>query len=193
MSYSLYKVFIDPGHGGTDVGAKNGTFYEKDFALDIAKHTRDRLASYGVKTKMSRETDISGKLYVDERSDASNAFGADIFVSIHNNAGGGTGVETWKHDNASTYVNQLAQSVNSNLVSNLGVANRNVRTAPSQRGENIYVLDPKNTNAWAILPEVLFMDTTADLEKLKSSTFRRNAGYAIADGIISFINTLPPR
>lgn len=56
MSYSLYKVFIDPGHGGTDVGAKNGTFYEKDFALDIAKHTRDRLASYGVKTKMSRET-----------------------------------------------------------------------------------------------------------------------------------------
>ncbi|QUH19516.1 N-acetylmuramoyl-L-alanine amidase [Alkaliphilus sp. B6464] len=190
MSYSIYKVFIDAGHGGSDPGAVNGNFYEKDFALDIAKHTRDRLNSYGVQTRMSRETDI--KLTPNQRAAASDAYGANILVSIHNNAGGGTGIETWKHDNSSSYVKQLAQAVNNKLVSSLGVRDRGVKSAPSQRGENIYVIDPVATKAWAILPEILFMDTIADLEKLKSSTFRRNAGYAIADGIISFINTLPP-
>ncbi len=147
MSYSLYKVFINPDHGGTDPGAVNGSFYEKNFTLDIAKHTRDILASYRVQTRMSRETDI--KLELPERTQTSNAFGANIFVSIHNNAGGGTGVETWKHDNSSSYANQLAQIVNNRLASSLGVANRGVKSAPSQRSKgNLYVIDPSKVNAW---------------------------------------------
>ncbi len=187
-----YKIYIDPGHGGSDPGAVNGQYFEKDFALDIAKHVRDKLSSYGAQTRMSRETDIYPTLQA--RVDGSNSFGADIFVSIHCNAGGGTGIETWEHDDSSSFNNQLAQSVQNRLISELKVSNRGVRSAPSQRGgKNIFVIDPSEINAWAILPEIMFMDTSSDLEKLKSSTFRRDAGHAIADGIVNFIYTLPPK
>ena len=184
--YQHYKIFIDPGHGGTDPGAVNGSFYEKDFVLDIAKHVRDRLASFGVQTRMSRETDVS--LTPQQRSQASNAFGANIFVSVHNNSSTNTsanGLETWKHDNSSHYVASLAKFVNDSMVARLGRTNRFVKSCPSERGgSNIYVIDPAYTNAWAILPEVLFISNASDLEQLKSTTFRKNAGYAIADGKI---------
>ena len=32
----MYKICIDPGHGGKDPGAVNGNYQEKNFNLDIA-------------------------------------------------------------------------------------------------------------------------------------------------------------
>ena len=56
-----------------------------------------------------------------------------------------------------------------------------VQKAPSQRtAGNIYVIDPKNTNAWAILPEILFIDHATDIPKLKSSSQRQHAADTIA-------------
>ena len=58
--YLDYTVVIDAGHGGIDGGtqAKDGTL-EKDINLNIALKLKDILESFGVKTVMTRETDIS--------------------------------------------------------------------------------------------------------------------------------------
>ncbi|USG64968.1 N-acetylmuramoyl-L-alanine amidase [Brevibacillus ruminantium] len=191
------KVFVDPGHGGWDPGATNGTLKEKDLTLVIGKHVRDRLKALGATTQMSRETDIA--LGTDKAADlkarttASNNFGASIFVSVHINSGGGTGLETWKHDNSSRYTGDLATAVQKRMVASLGLPDRKVKSAPSGRnGDNIYVIDPANNKAWAVLAEVGFIDHATDKEKLQSSQFLKDAGYAIADGINSFVNTLPP-
>ncbi|MFC4353864.1 N-acetylmuramoyl-L-alanine amidase [Chryseomicrobium palamuruense] len=70
---------------------------------------------------------------------------------------------------------------------------KGVRKAPSQRTNgNIYVEDPENNNAWAVLPEFLFIDNATDIPKLKSSTYRQYAAEAIATGIDNFAATLPP-
>lgn len=37
----MAKVFLDPGHGGSDPGAVANGLKEKDLTLSIAKHTRD--------------------------------------------------------------------------------------------------------------------------------------------------------
>ncbi|GGH62562.1 hypothetical protein GCM10008014_39130 [Paenibacillus silvae] len=56
----------------------------------------------------------------------------------------------------------MANAVNNALVAALGKTDRGVKKAPSQRGgTNIHVIDPKNTKAWAILPEMLFIDTAS--------------------------------
>lgn len=191
MALNGYKIFIDAGHGGSDPGATYGSLYEKNLTLDIAKRLQTKLNSLGATTRMSRTGDTYPELSA--RVKASNDFGANIFVSVHINSGGGTGVETWIHDKSSSYVNTLATHVNNRLASALSASNRGVKKAPSQRGgTNIYVIDPTNIRAWAILPEVLFIDNATDRAKLQNSTQLQNAADAIANGINSFVATLPP-
>lgn len=191
MALNGYKIFIDAGHGGTDAGAVYGSLYEKNLALDIAKRLQTKLNALGATTQMSRTGDTFPTLAA--RANASNNFGAHIFVSVHINSGGGTGVETWVHDNSTSYTNSLATYVNNRMAIELGASNRGVKKAPSQRNnQNIYVIDPANTNAWAILPEVLFIDNATDRAKLQNSTYLQKAADAIATGINSFVATLPP-
>ncbi|MBQ0139509.1 MAG: N-acetylmuramoyl-L-alanine amidase [Kurthia sp.] len=194
MSLKGYKIFIDAGHGGSDAGAVNNNkgLKEKDLTLDIAKRLNTRLIALGATTQMSRTTDVYPTL--EARAIASNNFKANIFISVHINAGGGTGVETWVHDNATSNTNKLAQAVSQAMASRLSATNRGVKKAPSQRtgGQNIYVIDPKNNKAWAILPEVLFIDNATDIAKLQSSTYLQAAAESIATGVSNFVATLPP-
>lgn len=195
MSLKGYKIFIDAGHGGKeDPGAvnKDKGLMEKDLTLDIVKRLNTRLIALGATTQMSRTTDVYPTL--EARATASNKFKANIFISVHINAGGGTGVETWVHDNANINTNKLAQAVSQAMASSLSATNRGVKKAPSQRtgGQNIYVIDPKYNKAWAILPEVLFIDNVTDIAKLQFSTYLQAAAEAIATGVSNFVSTLPP-
>ncbi|WP_342566683.1 N-acetylmuramoyl-L-alanine amidase [Psychrobacillus sp. FSL K6-4046] len=190
MGLQGYKVFIDAGHGGTDPGTSYEDLKEKTLTLEIAKKLETELKSLGATTKMSRTTDVYPSL--DTRIAESNKFGADIFCSVHVNAGNGTGVETWVHDNSSSLTNSLATYVNNAMATTLGVGNRGVKKAPSQReNDNIKVIDPKLINGWAILPEVLFIKT--DYDKLKQSSVREQAAKAIARGMFNFSNSIPPK
>lgn len=87
------KVFLDPGHGGTDRYNKGPTGYiEADGVLDISLKLRDELLSTGAfEVKMSREKDAT--VGVRERGNMAARWGADMFISEHSNATG------WKVNN----------------------------------------------------------------------------------------------
>jgi len=54
------RVYLDPGHGGTDPGAVGNGLQEKDLTLNIALQVRDiLLANYVVDVRMSRTTDVT--------------------------------------------------------------------------------------------------------------------------------------
>ncbi len=95
---SVRRVVLDPGHGGHDPGAtgSNG-LEEKTVVLDIAHRTAALLArELGITTLLTRDTDDFVPL--EERTARANAFGADLFVSIHCNANhlpGSRGVMTF--------------------------------------------------------------------------------------------------
>lgn len=96
---------------------------------------------------------------------------ADLFLSIHLNAGGGQGCEayTWKGQK----VTQAEKALNS--LKSLGFRNRGIKD-----GSNLYVI--KNTKMTAILIEVCFVDNKADAELFK------RVGYSkIAKAIYSAI------
>lgn len=89
-------VVIDPGHGGEDMGCSNGDILEKDINLQIALALRDQLYDMGYEVIMTREDDTF--LTLEERVALVNGSGADILVSIHQNAyeeKTATGIETW--------------------------------------------------------------------------------------------------
>lgn len=79
------RVVIDAGHGGKDPGAVRARVQEKEINLDVSKQVSDILKKRGIEVKMTRTTDVFLPLHA--RSKASNDFNADVFVSIHTNAG----------------------------------------------------------------------------------------------------------
>lgn len=97
------RVVLDPGHGGYDPGAIGPSgLREKDVALDIAHRAAPLIArELGISTLLTRDADVFVPL--EERTARANAFGADLFVSIHCNAAersGGSGVMTFVLDDS---------------------------------------------------------------------------------------------
>lgn len=77
-------IVIDPGHGGTDPGAVNGSLKEKTAVLGVAKKLGEILKSRGYKVYFTRSTDVFINLRT--RTKFANDKMADLFVSIHANA-----------------------------------------------------------------------------------------------------------
>ncbi|HXP70141.1 MAG TPA: N-acetylmuramoyl-L-alanine amidase [Candidatus Dormibacteraeota bacterium] len=82
-------VVIDPGHGGTDTGARGTTLVEKDVVLQVAKILRAELERLGYRAVMTRNDD-SNPSYED-RAALVNAYRDAIFVSLHVSSTGVTG------------------------------------------------------------------------------------------------------
>lgn len=80
------RLALDPGHGGSDSGARGQSgLREKDIVLDIAHRAAPILArELGVSTLLTRDSDT--RVPLEERVARANAFGADLFISIHCNA-----------------------------------------------------------------------------------------------------------
>ncbi len=78
-------IVIDPGHGGTEEGAKGpGGSLEKDATLALARTVQETLQRRGYRTLLTRTTDATVGL--DDRAAAANAAKADVFLSLHCNA-----------------------------------------------------------------------------------------------------------
>jgi N-acetylmuramoyl-L-alanine amidase len=82
-----------------------------------------------------------------------NESGADLFIAVHFNSGGGTGTEVWHYLGSSA--EGYAADVSRELASALGLPNRGAKSTAG-----LYVLN--HTNMPAILIEVCFVDTEAD-------------------------------
>lgn len=97
-----FKVVLDPGHGGKDVGAIGvDGVREKDVVLAIALLLKHRLAADPrFEVVLTRQTDVY--LRLEERTARANTEDADLFVSIHANASHNPeahGVETYYLNN----------------------------------------------------------------------------------------------
>ena len=77
-------IVIDPGHGGTQLGAADNFLYEKHLNLDIAKRLAKKLKEKGYEVYLTRNTDKDIGLL--DRTDMANLLQADLFFSIHNNS-----------------------------------------------------------------------------------------------------------
>ncbi|ABN52248.1 MAG TPA: N-acetylmuramoyl-L-alanine amidase [Hungateiclostridium thermocellum] len=187
-SNRTYKVVIDAGHGGSQSGAVYGGVKEKDLNLDIAKRLNTLLKAEGIKTYMTREKDITVGLYT--RSDLANKEKADLFVSIHNNAGNSktSGSMTLYHPDSGKKKGNLtayefAQIVQKNLNKTLGSKNMGVIQRP-----NLAVL--RTTNMPAVIAEIGYMSNSAELAKLKTDSYRQKAAEALRDAVIESLEKM---
>jgi N-acetylmuramoyl-L-alanine amidase len=75
-------VVLDPGHGGTDSGARGGTgAIEKDIVLQYAHVVRTELEREGFRVVLTRDDDANPSY--DDRAAMANTYHDVIFVSLH--------------------------------------------------------------------------------------------------------------
>ena len=183
----MYKVCLDPGHmKGIDAGAAANELNEEDLTLDICKRIKPLLEVNGIDVIMTRDgQSIAGVTSVSQSLQArcliANKAQANVLVSVHINAGGGTGAETYVFAKGGQ-ADQAAQKVQQYLVL-CGLVNRGVKVNPS-----LYVL--KNTAMPAILTECGFVDNMYDASLLKTEDFRQRLAVAHAKGICEYFGQI---
>ena len=165
------KIVINAGHtkSGTGTGAAG--------LLNESKETR-KIAYEVMRLLVDTKHEVVPAVFdkssnnLKEAVDLANNEKADLFVSIHLNAGGGSGCEayTWKGQKVKQAIN-ICKELNA-----LGFKNRGVKD-----GSGLYVI--KKTNMVAILIEVCFVDNKADYELYKKLGVNKIAN-TIVNGLL---------
>lgn len=171
------KIYVDPGHGGSDSGAvgQNG-LQEKNVNLRVGTVLKNCLVEYGGATvRMSRTGDSTVSL--SGRCTDANNWGADRFISVHHNASSDrsvNGTETYSYGTTGNGAN-LRNKIHAQLLKWGGLKDRGAQTA------NFYVL--KYTNMSAVLTEASFISNPAEEARLRDSNYTWKEGYYIYRGV----------
>ena len=146
------KIAIAGGHSRKAQGAVGHlNEYECDRAYVAQLIPALRAAGHEVIDCSNEKGDQGSELAEEVR--LANASGADLFLAVHFNAGGGTGTECYYHASDKD-ARLLAARMSANVASALGLRNRGAKTA------DFYVL--RNTKMRALLLEVCFVDSAQD-------------------------------
>ena len=175
----MYKICIDPGHGGKDPGAVNGEYQEKNFTLDIAKKLAFFLESENeFEIIFTRTEDVYVSLQ--DRCDIANRYNCDLFISIHINSAADSdayGIETLCYEEIKS--KKLAYNIQKALINATKAKDRGVKV-----NNSLYVLN--TTKMAAILAELGFISNYPELFKLEQDDYQNKMAEAIALGICGY-------
>lgn len=177
-------IVLDPGHGGLDPGAVGNGLLEKSIAWMLANKVKEKLSRMRADVIIVQPSCTNPKstkedeMYLPPKE--ANKLGADFYLSLHVNAGGGTGFES--------YVYPASQGKEADKLRNVlhtQVMHYMARYGVKDRGKkyaNFAVL--RLTNMPAVLLECLFIDNANDAKLLKDETFINGLANEIAYGLI---------
>lgn len=148
------KIAIAGGHSRKAPGAKGYLDeYECDRAFVAKLIPALKAAGHTVVDCSNEKGDQDSELAEEVR--LANASGADMFLAVHLNAGGGTGTEAYTYtETTSKLAKDVCAKMSANVAAALGISNRGAKTA------NFYVL--RKTTMPAVLLEVCFVDSATD-------------------------------
>lgn len=184
-------ICIDPGHGGTDVGAigriGNKEIYEKNITLSIALPLRDLLTSAGAKVVMTRSTDkdvygpwADADPELQARCDVANEAHANAFISIHIDSFSNGSVDgTTAYYNAKSSRDLLlAQMMHQATMNTLAIPDRGVKS------NDFYV--NVNTTMPSVLMEMGFITNPHRLQMLTSSWGPKSIAQSLFNGLVNY-------
>ncbi|MBP7276214.1 MAG: N-acetylmuramoyl-L-alanine amidase [Kiritimatiellae bacterium] len=194
-------IVLDAGHGDGDVGAigKKFKLREKDLTLDLAKRVRSKLVNRGYRTLLTRDNDRL--LALDARPARAKSLKADIFVSLHFNAGNASasGIETFAltpRNHASTgsrsvsktyYSGHQYDAANHFLGYCVQRRTRQAVDATDRGVRHARFAVLRSAPCPAVLMECGFLSHAATEAQLRSSAYRDRLAQGISDGIVDYL------
>lgn len=186
---SMVKIALDAGHG-LHTSGKRSPDGEREWTFnnEVVLACIRKLQTYR-EVEWMRVDDPTGKMDIPlrERTDRANRWMADVYVAVHHNANSGkwgqwSGVETYTyaHPKANPKSVELASFVHPRIIQAMKLPDRGLKQA------NFHVL--RETAMPAILTEGGFMDSTIDIQALRSEKKLRAQGEAIAEGLKEFFH-----
>jgi len=180
------KIYIDQGHNHSNFNtgcAANG-LKEQDITFSVGKLLAEKLkACEDVETMLSRPTNetnlgTNNATAISARYSAANNWKADFFISIHVNAGKGTGAETLYYKSDSLF---YAEKVQAEYVKHMNIRNRGVKYR-----NDVAVI--RYTKMPAILVELGFIDDPAGEDFIMLKTRHADMAEALYIGLKSALD-----
>lgn len=182
------KLAIGAGHGLHTAGKRVPKELDKEQTREwvlndrVVRYTIDLLGKY--KIDILRTDDPTGKVDVSlrNRANKANNWKADLYISIHHNAGIylglGGGVTVYRYPNSTKTSHTLAQSFYNEIV---GKNNLKGNRASPINQANFQIL--RQTTMTALLLENGFMDSRTDYPIITTDDHARKT----AEGIVNFL------
>lgn len=196
-------IVIDPGHNYEDIVSEHKTQLEVETNMAVARELSDMIKynnSIDWIVKLTREnSNPTTNVTHSERVEMANSLestnqGQVRFLSIHCNAGDGTGVETFyctEGEESENTLLEFATNIHDNKV-HYGKWHDRLRITEDESypgiGYHLYVL--RNLDMPGCLSELGFVTTPEDSEKLESYPWRRRFAYAYYQGLTAAISSL---
>ena len=168
---SVKKIYVDAGHGGSDPGAVKYV-KEADVNIKMVNYICDYLTNNYI-------CDVYKDISADSLTticNRANAWGADLFVSIHYNAGGGDGFEALVYNSN----NNLLGEIFVKHALSVGQNSRGVKYRPE-----LAVL--RLTNMPAVLNEIAFVDNMKDIKDWDEDHEIKKMGEAMARAAAEYL------
>ena len=180
-------LVIDPGHGGTDGGARSGSLYEKNLTLPISKMVVEMLKQEGAAVILTRSTDVAVGLH--DRPKVANNSSAHFFVSIHINS------NTVANSQSGSFVYYHKKDPDSKLLADL-ISDEIRKVSPLKSHGSRSDQTVAKTNGFAVLRgsqmpgvlvEVAYINNATDRKHLQDAAFQRKIAQAIVKAIKAYI------
>ena len=186
----MFKIVLDAGHGANTPGKRCLKSIDKNETREwhlnnrICKFVEQKLASYDGFLLM-RVDDITGATDVplSARTGKANSWGADIYVSVHHNAGinggKGGGIVSITYTKASETSDKYSKIIYDEMIKTTGLKGN--RSTPLAK-QNLHVC--RETNMPAVLIECGFMDSTTDVPIILTDKFADEAAEGIVNALV---------
>jgi len=180
----MSKIYWDKGHrnSSADYGASANGLREADLVHKIVDYAMTYLNQHytGFEQRTNRINDEVKSLK--QRTDEANKWGADLYISVHINAAGGQGFETFIYTNAPASTIATQNVFHTEIL--LGMRTVGNISDRGKKRNNFHVL--RETNMNAILTENLFIDSS-DASYLKQESFLKATGEAHARAAAKYL------
>ncbi|MEO7836744.1 MAG: N-acetylmuramoyl-L-alanine amidase, partial [Acidimicrobiales bacterium] len=156
---------------------------EKDVNMDEALRLAHGLRAAGLEVVLTRSTDVYVPL--DERSNVARRAGADLLLSVHNNASRDArvrGTEIY-HQQGSSLGAALARRVLAGITSRASTSARGAFTRAGRQGDDYYAV-LRNTPLPALIVEGAYLSNPAEARLLSDPGFRQRLAEGITAGVL---------
>ncbi len=195
----MFKLALNAGHYINEPGKrclysldKNET---REWVLNdrVCDKVEKKLSHYdGI--ELIRIDDTTGKRNVSlsSRATAANNFGADVYISVHHNAGinggNGGGAMAYVYTKVDEYTKQIQKLLYNKIIEKTGL--RGNRAQPLNSAD---FAELRLTKMPAVLLELGFMDSTVDVPIILSEDFAEKAADAITQAVVELGKLTPKK